>query len=173
MNTSDWLEEDYHGHHPTKLVRRHDPHSAQQPPTGSHNTELRRLANKAMQEMHPNMANWFHLKAVCYTLCNDDPPKKSILVMNQRTGHYLTLSTMIVDTGSMFFVMNKKHKKALASTTLTLARPLLTPALAARRHSAAAPAVGPGGANARGDAWREPPTSWCWQTSRASVRHQL
>ncbi|KAK3288584.1 hypothetical protein CYMTET_3949 [Cymbomonas tetramitiformis] len=109
MKTNDWLEED-HDNPPQSLS------AAMSTTTANHQqvppAELQRLTSKAFEEMSPDMNNWFRRTAVCYTLCNDDP-KKSILVMSQRTGQYLTLSVMIVDTGSMLFVMNKVHQETL------------------------------------------------------------
>ncbi|KAK3283607.1 hypothetical protein CYMTET_8695 [Cymbomonas tetramitiformis] len=109
MKTNDWLEED-HDEPPQSLS------AALSTTTANHQqvppAELHRLTSKACEEMSPDMTDWFRRTAVCYTLCNDDP-KKSILVMSQRTGQYLTLSVMIVDTGSMLFVMNKVHQEML------------------------------------------------------------
>ncbi|KAK3245252.1 hypothetical protein CYMTET_45168 [Cymbomonas tetramitiformis] len=108
MKTSDWVEED-HDAHPQSLS------AAMSTTTANHQqvfpAELQRLTSKAFEEMSPDMTDWFRRTAVCYTLCED--PKKSILVMSQRTGQYLTLSVMIVDTGSMLFVMNKVHQETL------------------------------------------------------------
>ncbi|KAK3253550.1 hypothetical protein CYMTET_37205 [Cymbomonas tetramitiformis] len=109
MKTSDWVEED-HDAHPQSLS------AAMSTTTANHLqvplAELQRLTSKAFEEMSPDMTDWFRRTAVCYTLCNEDP-KKSILVMSQRTGQYLTLFVMIVDTGSMPFVMNKVHQETL------------------------------------------------------------
>ncbi|KAK3243142.1 hypothetical protein CYMTET_47199 [Cymbomonas tetramitiformis] len=109
MKTNDWMEED-HDNPPQSLS------AAMSTTTANHQqvppAELQRLTSKAFEEMSPDMNNWFTRTAVCYTLCNDDP-KKSILVMSQRMGQYLTLSVMIVDTGSMLFVMNKVHQETL------------------------------------------------------------
>ncbi|KAK3235345.1 hypothetical protein CYMTET_54442 [Cymbomonas tetramitiformis] len=67
--------------------------------------ELQRLTNRAYEEMMPSAMPWFRRSSVYFTICNDDP-KKSILVMNQRTGTYMIRKVMILDTGSMLFVMN-------------------------------------------------------------------
>ncbi|KAK3253491.1 hypothetical protein CYMTET_37259 [Cymbomonas tetramitiformis] len=56
--------------------------------------------------MKTSVMAWFRRSSICSTVCNDDP-RKSILVMNQRTGSYMILKIMILDTGSMLFVMNQ------------------------------------------------------------------
>ncbi|KAK3235171.1 hypothetical protein CYMTET_54614 [Cymbomonas tetramitiformis] len=110
----DWIEEEQEASYPSLSMAVTNPPS----PTGATvpTAELQRLTTHAYEDMNPSVTAWFRRSSVCFTVCNDDP-KKSIMVMNQRTGKYLTLRVMIVDTGSMLFVMNQEHFTALGLYT--------------------------------------------------------
>ncbi|KAK3256986.1 hypothetical protein CYMTET_33909 [Cymbomonas tetramitiformis] len=113
MSKDGWVEEDYDDHVASLSVMTSPAtHCSDQVP----GAELQRLTAKAAEDMNPTVIPWFRKESICYTLCNDNP-KKSILVMNQKTGHYKVFKVMIVDTGSMLFVMNRKHVAALGIST--------------------------------------------------------
>ncbi|KAK3250090.1 hypothetical protein CYMTET_40515 [Cymbomonas tetramitiformis] len=113
MSKEGWIEEDYDDHVASLSVMTTP---AEHRPDQVPGAELQRLTAKAAEDMNPAVVPWFRRESICYTLSNSDP-KRSILVMNQKTGLYKVFKVMIVDTGSMLFVMNKKHVGTLGITT--------------------------------------------------------
>ncbi|KAK3269232.1 hypothetical protein CYMTET_22318 [Cymbomonas tetramitiformis] len=81
----DWTEEDQEASYPSLSMAVNNPSSPTRATVPA--AELQRLTTRAYEDMIPSVRAWLRRISVCVTVCNDDP-KKSILVMNQRTGTY-------------------------------------------------------------------------------------
>ncbi|KAK3251149.1 hypothetical protein CYMTET_39501 [Cymbomonas tetramitiformis] len=74
--------------------------------------EVVRLITKGAASKSKEHARFFGRTAICYTVFNNDA-KKGMLFFNQRSGVFQQYHCIIVDTGSMVLVMNRRHVQAL------------------------------------------------------------
>ncbi|KAK3266822.1 hypothetical protein CYMTET_24584 [Cymbomonas tetramitiformis] len=79
----DWTEEDHEDTYQSLSTAVNAPPGATTATVPT--AELQRLTTRAYEEMKTSVMAWFRRSSICFTVCNDDP-KKSILVMSQRTG---------------------------------------------------------------------------------------
>ncbi|KAK3280303.1 hypothetical protein CYMTET_11855 [Cymbomonas tetramitiformis] len=78
--------------------------------------EIVRLTTKGTASKSIEHARFFERIAICYTIFNNDA-KKGMLFFNQRTGVFQQHRCIIVDTGSMVLVMNRRHVQSLGLRT--------------------------------------------------------
>ncbi|KAK3286458.1 hypothetical protein CYMTET_5997 [Cymbomonas tetramitiformis] len=80
--------------------------------------EVVRLTTKGAASKSKEHARFFGRTAICYTIFNSDA-KKGMLFFNQRSGVFQQYHCIIVDTGSMVLVINRRHVQALGLSVRT------------------------------------------------------
>ncbi|KAK3234319.1 hypothetical protein CYMTET_55420 [Cymbomonas tetramitiformis] len=78
--------------------------------------EVVRLTTKGAASKSTEHARFFERTAICYTIFNNDA-KRGMLFFNQRSGVFQQHRCIIVDTGSMVLVMNRRHVQSLGLRT--------------------------------------------------------